>query len=112
MEKDTLYYDGACPLCSKEMDRLARLSRGRIELVDIHGLEPGDCEIERARLLSRLHLKTAEGQWITGLSANVRAWRHTPLRHLWRMLEWPLIRPFSRYAYELWLRRRNRPDCG
>ncbi len=112
MEKDTLYYDGACPLCSAEIGKLERLSKGRIELVDIHALEPGACEIDRDQLLSRLHLKTADGRWIIGLSANVRAWRHTPLRHLWRMLEWPLIRPFSHRAYEFWLRRRSRAGRG
>ena len=106
MNKDTLFYDGACPICSAEIDKLARLSRGRIDLVDIHSMESDDCEVSPEQLLSRLHLKTAEGRWITGLSANVRAWRHTPFRHLWRLLEWPLVKPISHYCYELWLRKR------
>ncbi len=108
MDKDTLYYDGACPICSAEMARLEKMSQGRIELVDIHRMQPETCEIDPQLLLSRLHLKTAGGEWITGFSANVRAWQHTPLRYLWRMLEWPLIKPVSHYFYELWLRRRNR----
>ena len=110
MEKDTLYYDGACPVCSAEMAKLAKMSRGKIDLVDIHGMDAHACEIESEKLLSRLHLKTADGRWITGLSANVRAWHHTPLRYLWRMLELPLIRPVSHYCYELWLRKRNDGD--
>ena len=108
MDKDTLYYDGACPLCRAEIGKLAKLSQGRIDLVDIHGMQAEACEVEPELLLSRLHLKTADGEWITGLSANVRAWQHTPLKRLWRMLEWPLIKPLSHRAYEFWLRRRNR----
>lgn len=108
MDKDTLYFDGACPLCSAEIAKLARFSRGRIDLVDIHELKPGEVEIDSDELLARLHLQTADGEWITGLGANVRAWRQTPFRHLWRILEWPLVRPVSHRAYEYWARKRIR----
>ncbi len=108
MDKDTLYYDGACPLCRAEIGKLEKLSGGKIELVDIHGMQAGACEVDSELLLTRLHLKTADGKWITGLSANVRAWQHTPLRFLWRVLEWPLIKPLSHRAYEFWLDRRQR----
>ncbi len=108
MDKDTLYYDGACPLCRAEIGKLEKLSGGKIELVDIHGMQAGACEVDSELLLTRLHLKTADGEWVTGLSANVRAWQHTPLRFLWRVLEWPLIKPLSHRAYEFWLDRRQR----
>ena len=108
MDKDTLYYDGACPLCSAEIDKLAKFSDGKLHLKDIHELEGGEVDLDKALLLSRLHLKTPEGEWVTGLSANIRAWRHTPFRGLWGMLDWPLINRFSRWGYEAWLRRRNR----
>ena len=108
MEKDTLYYDGACPLCSAEIDKLARFSRGRIELKDIHELDGNEVSHDKEQLLSRLHLKTADGEWITGLKANIRAWHHTPFRYLWRVLDWPLVNQVSHRCYEYWLRRRNR----
>jgi predicted DCC family thiol-disulfide oxidoreductase YuxK len=107
MDKDTLYYDGACPVCSAEMGKLARFSRGRIELKNIHELDD-DAGLDKDKLLSRLHLRTAEGEWVTGLKANIRAWHHTPFRHLWRVLDWPLIRPVSQRCYEYWLRHRAR----
>ena len=106
MNKDTLYYDGACPLCSAEIGKLSAMSREGLTLVDIHQLEPGEVEIDSEQLLARLHLKTADGRWITGLGANIRAWQHTPLRQLWRVLDWPLINLLSYRAYEFWLRRR------
>jgi len=108
MDKDTLYYDGACPVCRAEVDKLNRLTGGRLNLEDIHELGDTEAGLDKNRLLSRLHLKTADGRWITGLTANIRAWHHTPFRYLWRMLDWPLINRVSHPCYELWLRRRNR----
>lgn len=111
MQKDTLYYDGACPLCSAEIDKLARFTRGRIILKNIHDLTRGEVALDKETLLSRLHLQTADGEWITGLQANIRAWHHTPLRYLWRLLDLPLIRILSHRAYEFWLRRRAAQAC-
>ena len=112
IKQDTLYYDGACPLCCAEINQLLRLSRSGLTLVDIHKLEIGEVCIPRQRLLSRLHLKTSEGVWITGLSANIRAWQHTPFGFIWRVLDWPVINWFSYRAYEHWLQRRNQNICS
>lgn len=112
MKKDTLYFDGACPICSAEVSKLARFSNGKLTLKDIHELDGDDARLDKEALLSRLHLKTAEGEWITGLKANIRAWQHTPFRFLWRMLDWPPIDRISHGCYELWLRRRNRSRQG
>ena len=108
MNKDTLYYDGACPICSAEIRKLQRFSKGALDLRNIHELDGEDAALDRKALLSRLHLKTADGRWITGLQANIRAWHHTPFRHFWRALDWPGIRVVSHRAYEFWLRRRAR----
>ncbi len=108
MDKDTLYYDGACPLCSAEIEKLAKFSNHRLQLQNIHELDGGEAGLDKSTLLSRLHLKTGEGEWITGLSANIRAWQHTRFRLLWRLLDLPLIDRCSRWCYEIWLRRRNR----
>ncbi len=37
---DTLYYDGKCPLCLREIRLLERLQGGQLELVDAHTYEP------------------------------------------------------------------------
>ena len=59
MDRDTFYYDGGCPLCSAEINKLAKLSSGRLELKDIHELSEGGFIRDRALLLSRLPMKTA-----------------------------------------------------
>lgn len=112
MDKDTLYYDGACPLCRAEINKLRRFSDGLIELRDVHDLDDDETAIAKADLLARLHLQTAEGQWITGLKANIRAWQNTPFGRLWRVLDWPLVNRVSYPCYEFWLRRRNASNCS
>ena len=111
MQKDTLYYDGNCPLCRAEIAKLRRFSKNRIELRDVHHLETGETDIEKSDLLARLHLKTADGEWITGLKANILAWQHTPFRRLWQVLDWPLVNRISYPCYELWLRSRSANTC-
>lgn len=102
---DTLYYDGQCPLCSKEMQRLERLHDGQLRLVDIHNnaLPEGK---GRAELLEVLHLRDKNGQWISGLDANVKAWQHTTWGWLFAWLRWPIIAPLADRLYRLWARRR------
>jgi predicted DCC family thiol-disulfide oxidoreductase YuxK len=101
---DTLYYDGQCPLCKREVGRLREISSG-LALCDIHDLDDAGLP-SRDQLLRQLHLRTAKGEFLTGLEANVAAWQHTRIGWLWRVLQWPLIRPVASRCYNLWARRR------
>ena len=91
-----------------EIGKLERHSEDKLCLVDIHEMQEDANTPDRDALLARLHLRTADGEWLTGIDANIRAWHHTPFRRLWQVLGWPLIRPCSSAAYELWLRWRAR----
>jgi predicted DCC family thiol-disulfide oxidoreductase YuxK len=99
---DTLYYDGQCPLCTAEIDRLRQLADRSLALVDIHGLEDTAGLPGRAALLERLHLRRADNVLLGGLDANVAAWRHTRLGFLWAWLRWPLIRRVADAIYNRW----------
>ena len=97
-----LYYDGACSLCRAEVKRLAQIS-DRLQLQDIHELSPDAAGLpDRRALLERLHYRDAQGNVIAGLSANVAAWQHTRFGFLWRVLEWPLVRPVATRVYDWW----------
>ncbi len=63
-------------------------------------------EIPQKKLLSILHLKTIDGQWLLGLDAMVAAWRHTPFGWLLLPLRWPVIKPLSDAIYRRWARAR------
>ena len=110
-QQDTLYYDGQCPVCRREMDRLQPLQDGRLRLVDIHS-QPLPAGRSKAELLEVLHLQDDKGRWISGLDANVRAWRHTRWGWLFGWLRWPLIAPIADRLYARWARRRYRRLYG
>ena len=100
IKKDTLYYDGACPLCTAEMKHLSNLADAELQLVDIHKMA-ADTD-QRHELLRVLHFETAGGESLTGLDAAVAAWQHTRIGFLWGWLRWPLIRPVADKVYTRW----------
>ena len=104
---DTLFYDGRCPLCSKEVRTLQSLQKGNLIFADIHQQEPGHSQLpSHEMLLRRLHLMTWTGEWVTGLHANVRAWSHTRFGFMFKPLLWPVVYPISNRIYESWADRR------
>ncbi|PAV26321.1 thiol-disulfide oxidoreductase [Tamilnaduibacter salinus] len=105
---DTLFYDGQCPLCMKEIRLLRRIGGNDLRLIDVHGLKdpatwPG---IPLEYLLQRLHLLDGEGIYRTGLRAMVQTWSHTPLGFLFRLLLLPGVRTLAEAAYNRWAERR------
>ena len=110
---DILYYDGQCPLCQREMARLAQIKGPGLELVDIHTLADDVPERpSRQTLLEVLHLKRGT-TYLTGLDANVAAWQHTSMGIFWRWLRWPVVRPLVDPVYNRWARWRfNRMYCA
>ncbi len=114
---DTLYYDAKCPFCRRYARRLEQLQQGGLSLVAIEQAGAGRGVPGRLALQRQLHLKTAQGQWLTGLDAAIRAWSHTGLAWLFRPLGWPLIHGLAAIAYDAWELRRYRrlhgcADCS
>lgn len=108
---DTLYYDGNCPLCLKEMSRLRELAGPDLALCDIFEADDEGLP-DRDTLLRQLHLQTADGTLLTGVEANVAAWRHTRWSFLFAWMEWPLIRLMSSAVYARWASWRYRRLYG
>jgi predicted DCC family thiol-disulfide oxidoreductase YuxK len=109
----SLYYDGTCPLCSKEISVLKRLSNNGIDFVDIHHTNDADLP-SKDILLKRLHLRKANGEWLIGLDANVYAWSQTPYGVLFKILRiWP-IRFIADSIYARWADQRfkKRYQCN
>ncbi len=113
----TVWYDGACPLCLREIALMRRLApAGRIAFIDV---APPDsvCPIDRSLLLARFHAQEAGGPVVDGAAAFAAMWRAIPLlrplglvaRRRWvlRGLEW-LYRRFL--VVRPWLQRRLRDE--
>ena len=105
-ESATLYYDGRCPLCTKEMARLAKLKDHRLQLTDIHTLTPDPQLPDSDTLLRTLHLRSPDGQLLTGADANVAAWQYTRHGAWFRWMRWPLISRLVDRVYDIWACRR------
>ena len=75
----TVWHDGGCPLCRREIAFLRRLDRGRrIEFVDVSGTEPVSCPLDRAAMLARFHARE-DGRLLSGAAAFAAMWRAIPL---------------------------------
>ena len=111
---DTLYYDGNCPLCMREVRLLQRIAGPGLVLQDLHTAPEHRGEPTRLEKLSTLHLQTGSGRWLTGVDATVRAWSHTRWGFLFRVLRWPLVGALADIAYRYWARKRYQRlyGCG
>ncbi len=74
----TVWYDGACPLCIREIALMRRLDRqAHIDFVDL--TEPATtCPLDRSLMLSRFHATTAHGETLSGAAAFAAMWREIP----------------------------------
>jgi predicted DCC family thiol-disulfide oxidoreductase YuxK len=78
MEKVTVWHDGACPLCTREIALMRRLDRRRrIRFVDVADPD-SSCPIDRASLLARFHA-AEDGRLYSGAAAFAAMWRAIPL---------------------------------
>ena len=98
----TVWYDGACPLCIREIAFMRRLSSdGAIRFVDLSGDCPLDCPVSREAALERLHAEE-DGRIMSGAAAFAAMWRAIPVLRplglaarnpaILRILEWLYIR--------------------
>lgn len=78
MSKLTVWYDGQCPLCIREIALMRRLDkREAIEFIDV-AEESNACPLDRDLVLSRFHAKE-NGEILSGASAFAAMWRAIPL---------------------------------
>jgi len=74
----TVYYDGACPLCLREIRLMRRLdTRQRIDFIDVEDPET-TCPLDRDELLARFHAREGD-QMVSGAAAFAAMWRQIPL---------------------------------
>jgi len=114
----TVWYDGACPLCRREIAALRKLDRRRaIRFVDVSEGAPESCPLSQADLLARFHARE-NGRLLSGAAAFAAMWRAIPvLRPLGELarippLPWLLERLYRRFLVvrprlQRWIARRE-----
>ena len=74
----TVWFDGGCPLCRREIALMQRLDkRGAISFVDVSD-EATSCPLDRRELLARFHA-SEDGQIVSGAAAFAAMWRAIPM---------------------------------
>ena len=102
----TVYHDGACPLCQREIALMRRLDRrGSIHFVDVADpANAGSCPLAPADLLARFHA-LENGKLLSGAAAFAAMWRYIPrLRPLGYLARIPPILWLLELAYLGFLR--------
>lgn len=86
----TVWYDGACPLCLREIALMRRLDRRQaITFIDV-ATPDAVCPIDRRALLARFHARDVDGQMLSGAAAFAAMWRAIDiLRPLGIAARWP-----------------------
>lgn len=120
--KRTLYYDGLCQLCSREVEVFQRIvTDGSLAYVDIslpefdaaeHGVDP-------VRVNRHMHVRDeTTGRMLVGVDALIGMWECVPgFRWLAWLTRLPVLRELSDVGYEVfaWVRpklpQRKRPAC-
>lgn len=110
--KLTLFYDGFCPLCVAEMNKLRkydvdeRLTFEDIQSQDFSKRYP---ELDWASLNARIYGQLEDGRLISGLDVTYLAWKMVGKGWVYAPLRWPVIRwladgiylLFARYRYSI-----------
>ena len=109
MHNVTVWYDGACPLCLREIAVMQRLDRRNvIAFVDVSGDAPQTCPIDQAQLLARFHA-SEDGKLLSGAAAFAAMWRAIPLlRPLGLVARNPLVLRALERLYLAFLKHRHK----
>jgi predicted DCC family thiol-disulfide oxidoreductase YuxK len=114
--RPVVFYDGACPLCRREINHYRRLKGAeRLWWVDA-ARDSGLLErfgLDRERAMAELHVLDGAGRWQRGIDAFQLIWSHLPgYRWLARLVSMLGLRAPLAYAYRRFAAVRYRRRCG
>jgi len=107
----TVYFDGNCPICSREIETYRRSRGGET----IHWIDASHCEaaalsgdLDRAAALQRFHVRRPDGTLIAGAAAFVEIWKRLPaFSRLARLCSGPRVLAILDALYDGFLRLRR-----
>jgi predicted DCC family thiol-disulfide oxidoreductase YuxK len=77
----TVYFDGLCPVCSREISTYRQLRGGK----NIDWVDAARCEetalgggLDRASAMRRLYVRCSDGTLVSGAAAFVEIWKQLP----------------------------------
>ena len=124
MTQLTIFYDGTCPLCAKEMNALKKHDKQNLlQTVDIYSEEfSAYPEIDAEAANNILHAINHNGQLLLGLDVTYKAWQLVGRGWIYAPLRWKLVKPLAdslylkfarnRYKVSFWLTGTSRCDSN
>ena len=106
----TVYFDGSCPLCRREVAVYQRL-QGHVPLQwhDVSQQAPDAVGLCQQQAMARFHVLDANGQLHSGAKAFVVLWRQLPgWRWLAKVAALPGVTPLLEWGYVHFLKVRPR----
>ena len=106
-----VYYDGACPMCAREISMLRRLDRaGRIRFVDISapGFDANAVGVSHDALMARIHGRLPDGTLIDGVEVFRRLYTAVGFGPVVALTRLPGVTQLLDAAYAGFARRRLR----
>lgn len=74
----TVYYDGACPVCRREIGFYQKRTGGGVSYCDVATEACPAPDLDRDQALQRFHVRLPDGSLVSGASAFLALWRATP----------------------------------
>lgn len=95
----TVYYDGSCPLCRREIALYQRQRRAeQLAWHDVSAGAPTGTDLSCEAAMRRFHVRDAQGRLHSGAAGFARLWRSLPG---WRVLGWVAAVPPISWVLEL-----------
>ena len=104
-----VFFDGACPACSKEIALYRRADKQRaIDWRDVaHESDGFSLPLPRETLLKRFHVQRPDGEMVSGARAFIEVWAALPgWRWLARLCRAPGIPSLLEVCYRIFLKLR------
>ncbi len=110
LEKLTLYYDGACPLCQAEILFLSGRNKANLlEFIDINSdlFDPERVGVTCDAALATMYGQYASGSLIQGVSVFPEAYRRADLPALAWLFSRKALQPILRLGYKFFAKNRH-----
>ena len=110
LQKLTLYYDGACPLCQAEILFLSgRNHDGLLDFIDINSerYDPILIGVSCEQALAAMYAQYADGELIHGAKVFPEAYRRAHLPFLAWLFSRPYLEPILNLAYRFFAKFRH-----
>ena len=103
----TVFFDGSCPICSKEID----FYKMRVGADELSWVDVSDDKIpipiqtrSREELMARFHVLSSSGELVSGGAAFAELWASLPAFKIFgKLFKLPILRSLIDFGYDIFL---------